>query len=140
MFSANREVIPDNLSKKTLFSLLEEIGLKDEHLVALDENLRAHGHFTINSIGSTIIIGSNTVSVMLETNKGQGSFQFNKINRLKSIDVVFIPTSRDGGSGSLQQIMRIDISESESDEVVADPPATDADTTGSTNDDQAGPN
>lgn len=136
MFSTNRELIPDNLSKEATFSLLEGIGLNNDKLTALDENLKAHGMFVINEITSAMIIGSRTLSIALNTNKGLGSIQFNKIERLKTIEVTYIPTSTTE-VGDIQQIMRIDVSESHEEagvlrEVVENK--------GSDSDDQTGPN
>ncbi len=108
MFSKNLDHVPDNLSKKILFPLLNDLGIIQSDLEQLDSVLNTHGFYTIQSITSVIIIGSNTLSVAMVTNTGTGTFQFNKLDRLKSIEVTYMPTNVVGGG--IKRIMRIDLS------------------------------
>ena len=135
MFSKNREVIPESFSKDVMFDLLERIGLNQDRLVALDVNLNAHGLYTITEVVSVTVLGSNTLSISTKNNDGSGVFQINKIDRLKSIEIMYMPLLATG-SGTIKPIMRFDISEPEIPEEVAEVKKEE----GSIPDDQTGPN
>lgn len=122
MFSKNQENIPNNLSKTTFFNLLDAFGINQEDKVSLDENLEAHGYNVIFTIKSVTVIGEVAFTGLLETNQGLGTLQFSKNERLKAIDVTYIPTNVVGGA--IKNIMRIDISERESHP--EEPPETEA--------------
>lgn len=138
MFSKNQETIPSTLSKTIFFDLLNQIGLHQEDLEALDENLVAHGYSAISEIKSCTVIGDTSVTVGLITDNGEGTLQFSKNSRLRTIDVIYIPTNIVGGG--IKNILRVDMSDRAESPSEESPATESVENKGSTEDDQTGPN
>lgn len=138
MFGISREGIPDSLSKTITFTALEQLGLTQEDFADLDANLLAHGYTGILDITSVTVIGSIVVNVSPRWGSGNGAIQFTRNDRTQTIDVIGIPTNIVGGA--IKNILRIDISERAKTLPEEAAVTESVETTGSTEDEQTGPN